>query len=352
MSRPYANEGLGESWRRRAVSIPAVLGRGTLYLALLPLVLVAAAVRDLGFGGRAPTLRLALFGALYVVAEFAGIVAAAAIWLVSGTWAGGSHAAYVERNLALQRVWAGTLFAGVQRLYSVRVETEGEEALTPTPFLLFVRHASLVDTLLPAALVSARHGVNLRYVLKRELLADPCFDLVGLRTPNVFVRRGSGDAKREAGFIHRLAAECPPEQGVLIYPEGTRFTAERRERALDRIEASGDAARLARARGLGHVLPPRTAGPHALLEARPDLAVVVMAHYGLDGLAKLGDFLDGSLVDRRIRVHYRRIPAAEIPSEREERIRWLDAEWARVDAWVAGQVAAASSAPGDQGDPA
>ncbi len=343
--RGYGDETWGETWRRRAVTLPAFTLGGLLYLALLPLVLGLAALRDLRFGRRRPTLRLALFGAFYVLCEGAGLLASIGIWLGSGTWLGASWERFEARNLALQRWWARALFAGVRRLYSVSLEVEGAEEVEGAPFLLFVRHASLVDTLLPANLVSDRHGVALRYVLKRELLLDPCLDVAGLRTPNVFVRRGTGDAKREVGFLHRLAVECPDSQGVLIYPEGTRFTPARLERALERIAASGDAERLARARLLNQVLPPRTAGPQALLEARPDRDVLFLAHVGLDGLAKVKHFLDGDLVGKRIRARFWRAPAASIPQERAARIEWLDAQWTRLDEWVERELSAQAEAP-------
>ena len=37
--------------------------------------------------------------------------------------------------------------------------------------------------------VSRRYHLRLRYVLKRELLWDPCLDIVGQRVPNIFVDR-------------------------------------------------------------------------------------------------------------------------------------------------------------------
>jgi hypothetical protein len=55
-----------------------------------------------------------------------------------------------------------------------------------------LRHASIGDTLLASALVGRPHGIFwLRYVLKRELLWDPCLDVVGNRLPHVFVDRAS-----------------------------------------------------------------------------------------------------------------------------------------------------------------
>jgi 1-acyl-sn-glycerol-3-phosphate acyltransferase len=311
-----------------------------LYLALSPLIVVGAALRDLRFGRRLPTLRLALFGAVYLACETLGLLASGALWVACGGGGAASRQRWERWNFALQRVWAGALFAAVRRIFALTLEVEGDAEVGDGPLLVFVRHASLADTLLPSNLLSIRHGLRLRYVLKRELLCDPCLDIVGQRLPNVFVQRGSGDGKREIDSIRRLAADLGDDEGLLIYPEGTRFSPARRARALERISASGETERLERARSLERVLPPRTGGPQALLETRPDADVLIVGHVGFDGLTKLHDFVDGSLVGRHLHVRFHRVPAAAIPRERPARIEWLDAEWARLDAWIQTTLAA------------
>ena len=66
---------------------------------------------------------------------------------------------------------------------------------------------ALAVVLLAAALLSRPHGVRLRYVLKRELLWDPCLDIVGHRLPNAFVRRGSRDTAGDVAAVRGLMAE-------------------------------------------------------------------------------------------------------------------------------------------------
>ena len=103
------------------------------------------------------------------------------------------------------------------------------------PVIVMMRHASIVDNLLPAGLVSLPHRIRLRYVLKKELLWDPVLDIGGQRLPNVFVRR-EGDSATEITRIRRLAIGLTERDGVLIYPEGTRFTAKKRDQAIRRLE--------------------------------------------------------------------------------------------------------------------
>lgn len=312
--------------------------------ALLPFALAVDAVRGRGL----VATRALAFGAVFLLCESGGLLAAGALWGVRGPWTGSPREGWLRANFRLQCLWARALFGAARRLFRLGVRVEGDDAAARGPLLLFARHASVVDTLLPAVFVSARHGVRLRTVLKRELLADPCLDVVGHRLPNAFVARGSARPEAEAAAIGDLARDLGPDEGVLIFPEGTRFTPAKRERALRRIEAGGNAARLARARRLQRVLPPRSAGPLALLDAAPDADAVFLAHVGLDGLVSPAEALSGRLLGRTVELCFWRVPRARIPADREERLAWLDAQWARVDAWVAarsagGDVAARAS---------
>jgi 1-acyl-sn-glycerol-3-phosphate acyltransferase len=315
---------------RRSVTIPAYLGLTGLALAALPVMLPLAAAVDLARASRFALSRTTLMVCAYLAMESAGIAAAAAAWLARPL-AGPRYAAW---NFRLQCLWGSGLFAAARRLYGLRLEEAGAEALAePAPILLLLRHASVADTLLPAVLVSSRTGRRLRYVMKRELLWDPCLDLVGQRLPNAFVRRGTGDAA-ETALVHRLALGLGPDEGVLLYPEGTRFTPQRRRRALDRIARSADAKLLERASSLQWLLPPRLGGVLALLDAAPGTDVVFGVHTGLEGVRSVADVAAGALIGRRIQVEFRRVSAGSIPASREQRIEWLYDQWAQLDAWL------------------
>jgi 1-acyl-sn-glycerol-3-phosphate acyltransferase len=320
---------------RRLVTIPTVLVLAAASVLLAPLWIPGLALADaLRPARRGAALRAGAMLAAFLQCEAAGLLASLALWLASLGRGAGARERFLARNLALQRWWATTLFEAAQRIYGMSLAVEGEDAVAPGPMLLFPRHASVADTLLPALLVSAPHGMRLRYVLKRELLVDPCLDVVGNRLPNVFVRRGSEDSEREIAAVAALGRGLGRDEGVLLYPEGTRFTAAKRERILERLRAAGDAARVAHAERLRHLLPPRRGGPLALLDAAPAADVVFCAHTGLEGAASLADLWRGDLVGRLVRVRFWRIPRAEIPAERAARSRWLDEWWERLDAWV------------------
>jgi 1-acyl-sn-glycerol-3-phosphate acyltransferase len=327
-------------WGRRALSLPAIFGGLALVVLGLPLWLALAALADLITGGarrRWPALRSVWLVLGYLFWTCFGVTAWAGAELISF---GLPRERYLRRLFRLQQIWARGLFSMARRALSLRVHVEEGFVPDEQPILLFVRHASLVDVLLPAVFVSGPHDVLLRYVMKREVLFDPAIDLVGQRLENAFVSRGKGSAEREEQAIRSLASGLGPREGVIVFPEGTRFSEEKRADSLARIRDSGDAARLARAEKLEHVLPPRSRGPLAVLDAARNADVIFLAHRGFDGAHGALDVLRGALIGRAIELKTWRVPRAQVPSEREACLVWLDTEWARVDAWIASRIAA------------
>ena len=322
-------------WARRAITLPLLVVVTVLWSSLLPATLGLAGIVDLVRGGPWPLVRCVAFLTIYLVCEVAGVTAAALLWLVRGPWTGAPRARFLGRNVALQAWWANVLYRGVERVFGVRTIVEGEDAIVPGPILVFIRHVSQADTLLPVVIVTRRHGIALRFVLKQELLWDPCLDIVGRRLPNAFVRRASGQSEREIAAVRRLMQDLGPRDGVLIYPEGTRFTPEKRMRVLEKLATRATPALVAQAARLRHVLPPHVGGPLGLLAANREADVVFCAHTGFEPAGSPADLLGGALVGVTIRVRFWRVPAAQIPSEDDARIQWLYEHWQCIDDWIA-----------------
>jgi 1-acyl-sn-glycerol-3-phosphate acyltransferase len=197
----------------------------------------------------------------------------------------------------------------------------------------------MIDTMLPAAYVVRPHGIKLKYVLKKELLLDPALDIGGNRLPNYFVDRGSSDSEAERNAIRKLATDLQPDEGVLIYPEGTRYSEEKRIRYTERLQ--GRPGRMGEvAARLRRVLPPRPGGTLALLESST-ADVVVLMHRGLEGFARVADMWKGHLVGSKIVAHFMRVARSDIPDGRADRVDWLFDLWANVDRWVVGEEALA-----------
>jgi 1-acyl-sn-glycerol-3-phosphate acyltransferase len=295
--------------------------------ALLPLLLPAALLIDLGVRrSRLVTTRLALWlpGAAWV--ESLGLLALGAVWVAT---AAGSPAR-LRATFAVQRGYTRAHFAWVALVFQVRLEVEGAAAATPGPVLVLINHTSLVDALLPAVVLANPFGLRLRYVLKEELLLEPCLDVAGHWLPNHFVARGGQDTAGELGRVAALAQGLTPSDGVVIYPEGTRFTRSKQARAREALAGVA----LERALTLRHTLPPRPGGTLALLEAAPRCDVLILAHRGLEGLVSLGDIWRGGLVGLRLEVKLWRERAEALPTTPEARRAWLAARWQQLDDWL------------------
>ena len=72
----------------------------------------------------------------------------------------------------LQVWWTGVLYGGMLKIFSMKVDLEGDEFLRKGPMLVFPRHVSTGDTIIPSGLILRPHNIFLRYVMKSELLWD------------------------------------------------------------------------------------------------------------------------------------------------------------------------------------
>lgn len=327
-------EPLLTTWGRRWLTVPVALLLGASAVAAAPLWAVVGLAWDAlaGEPRTRPRTRALAFFALYLACEAAGLLAAGFLWAATLGGRIGGPQRWREANAELQRRWSNALFHGSRRIFSMSVSTEGLALAEEAPFLLFARHASVADTVLAAAFVANPRRLLLRYVLKRELLWDPCLDVVGRRLPNAFVRRRGPGLDSEVAAVAGLAKDLDGRSGVLIYPEGKRFSDPRRDAAVAALGERGDTV-LARIAGtFRNVLPPKLRGPLALLDAAPGVDVVLLEHTGFEGAASFPEFWRGALVGGMLRVRLRRFAASQVPAEGRD--VWLYERWAEMDRWI------------------
>jgi 1-acyl-sn-glycerol-3-phosphate acyltransferase len=329
---------------RRLFTITAYFIAWMLWLACTPVWFTLAIFTDCFHGSQWVALRSAAVVTTYLTCEVLGITASGGLWLWQRLGRIDAER-WTDLHFRLQAWWGTTLFRAVVHFFGLRVEIEGADDadLGHGPYLLLVRHTSSGDTLLASAIVCGPHRFRMRYVLKREYLWDPCLDIVGNRVPNAFVDRFSDDSAREVRRLQEISQDLASRDGILIYPEGTRFSPEKRKRVLDRLREKGDVDMLAYAESLPCVLPPRLGGTLGILEVAPDADVVVCSHAGFEGAASLAEIWNGALINRVIRVRFRRIPHAEIPETRDARVAWLLEEWRRVGTWVENNQSASTA---------
>jgi 1-acyl-sn-glycerol-3-phosphate acyltransferase len=321
-------------WGRRAISITVVLLMIALYLAALPLTLTLAVVADI-VRQRGWILVRSLFAVgWYLLCYGGGLLGLGATWLCSGVWAGASQERFVRWTQGIAMLWARGLYEGSSRIFGARTEVEGDERLGDEgPILLFIRHVSVGDVVIPLKFVSASHGMNLNHVLKSELMLDPCIDIAGHRWRNVYINRRSRNSRKEIELTGLTAERLGKKEGVVIWPEGTRFTPSKREKVLESL-ARKNPELYREASTLKNVLPPRTGGPLALLEHNERADAVFCAHTGLDATQHIRSFFNGSLLGATVRIKFWRVPFPEIPEGREARVKWLYHWWRVVDAWI------------------
>jgi 1-acyl-sn-glycerol-3-phosphate acyltransferase len=334
--------------RARGITIELVLF--VLVTVLSPVLLTGALLVDvvLWLARRKPfmAIRLVAMAWWFLLGEIRGFTTLGLIWLASG-----GHDSH-KRRFRVYRLrwsWAAGHIGGVRVLFGLKFEVEGLDDAAPAPVMVFIRHASIIDNMLPDTVLGRTHGIALRYVLKRELQMLPTIDIGGHMVPTNFVRRGSGDTAKELENLRLLAVDLDPEEGILIYPEGTRWTAAKLARAQEIVRERQPEVAVYADR-LVNLLPPRLGGPLALLEAAPELDVVFCGHVGLDGFEYISDIWRGGLVGTTVRIKFWREPAVSIPDDREGRIRWLYDNWQKMDDWIGAQSAHQSLIPGGSAD--
>lgn len=312
--------------RRRLVTTSIYAVSWLLLTLLSPLWLVLGLLLGLARRRSFIVVRLLLFAWFYFGLELIALVLVARIFVTRPRGEGREEGLY-----RLQAWWANLTLSVAAKALALKVIVDGAECAVPGPTILLVRHASILDTLLPSVYVQRPHRYRVRYVLKQELLFDPCIDVVGNALPNYFVDR-TGDLGRELEGIRALVRNLGAD-GVLIFPEGTRFSQGKRKKALKKLDAVAS-PHLPVARRLSHVLPPKPAGVLTLLEELPSVDCVFLAHTGLEAFAKIKDLLNGDVVASTVYVQLWRVDANDIPKGSDERLRWLYSEWEKVNTFV------------------
>lgn len=334
--QPYNKERLVARWVRRAITIPLVYLLTTLAWAALPGLLVPLLAVDLVTRRRFALCRAALFLCLVLAVESVSLLVVLAVWLINLPIRGARQQRFLRHNAWLQTRFCTTLYRLAEWTYGMR--TVCPAAVPPpgaAPLLVLVRHASTADTLLPVVLLAAQGGHFLRYVLKRELLLDPCLDIVGNRLPNYFVRRGGDDSAAELRQLLALAADMGRGEALVIYPEGTRFTPTKRTRVLARLRERGPSRALQLAEELQHTLPPLQKGPLALLAENRGADLLIIGHTGLEVTGSLPALFGGGLIGQTVHVFLRHIPFAELPQDPDAQAELLAALWREVDQFIA-----------------
>lgn len=327
---------------RRLILAPLVIVVTVAVVVTLPVWLLVVAAASL----RLPPpqrrgVRLVWFGVAWLVLECGALLACLGLWVAGGFGGRLRRDEYQARHYALIRWFLSRVYGTAERVFRLTVTVdeppltaEEQAARLTRPVIVLSRHAGPGDSFLLVYHLLALYRRKPRIVMKAALQYDPSLDVLINRLPNAFVPRRAA----ESGIldeITRLASTMNDDDALVIFPEGGNFTPRRRRLAIRRLEEKGLTTEAARARGLDHLLPPRPNGAIAAIEACPAADVIFVAHTGLDDLITVGDVWRRLPLSARITAKWWRVPAADVPPDRESRIRWLFDQWETIDAWIA-----------------
>jgi len=327
---------------RRIIGITAEVVAFVLITVLFPVLLLLAAIVDLTLWlrRRKPWVAVRLLPAIwcFLFGEIEALLKLPVIYVLTGGPFGTGSIRRRRWIYALRIRWARNHLGAVRILFGLKFDVEGLELTATGPFILMIRHASILDNLLPDVLIGRTFGTGVRFVIKQEIRALPAIDIGGRWIPTVFIKRGSPDPTTEIAAVRDLTHAMSPGEIVGFYPEGTRPTPEKIARAQEIIsERQPHIAPYAER--LNHLLPPRMGGPLALIdEAAAGTDMVFCAHYGFDGIRTVADIWDGDLVGATIRVRFWRFSGDQMPEGEEARTEWLFDRWQTLDDWVGEQI--------------
>lgn len=326
-------------WVRRTVVDPLFVPVAAALAAVLVVVL-ALSVLLLPFDRRRRLFRLTCWALTYLALDVWLVLAGAVLWLRFLRRRGAEdERRWTAANRGLLQTALVRLMAVSRRSVGFSVEIDPD--VPPMrdvrrPVLLLARHAGPGDSFALVWLILDSWGRTPRVVLKDVLLWDPGLDVVLTRLSGCFLPSRSGAGDDNAERVAATAAELRAGDVLLLFPEGGNWTQNRQRRAVRRLWRSGRGRTARQAEVRPDVLPPRPMGTAAVLASRHDIDVVVVAHTGLDRLTTVREVWNAVPVDAEpMRVHWWRVPSAAVPHAEDDVVGWLNAEWGRVQRWVA-----------------
>lgn len=315
---------------RRVLLAPFVVLLCLVLVALSPVVLAVTLVVDVVWRGGLGLSRLAAFAVVYLLGEALMIVSLFVLWIASGF----GLVRLASAHYALLRGWLRMVSAAATSLLGLEIEILEPPPPRPGPLLVFGRHAGAGNSLMMIRTLMLRFGRRPRVVMLAFLQWDPVIDVVAHRLPSLFIEHDPEKSEHYVEQIGALARGMGNEDAFVLYPEGHDFTERLRVRVIASLKRRGLHGAAAKAESWERVLPPRHKGPLAAIQAAPDADVVLVAHTALEEVGSLRQLHNRIPLKRPIKAHYWRVPAAEVPHERDALIAWLYGWWETIDDWI------------------
>ncbi len=321
---------------RRPLTITAWLVMSIVCLVLSPVLLILGAITA-AVTNRPQALVFVRLVIAYFASELSMLVACGGLWLASGF--GWQIRSSWSRRLHYRLLgwFVHSVVARALALLDIEVAPEPSPQAARSlegnrPLLFFSRHAGPGDSVLMVDLLMTRYERLPSVVFNDALLIDPCVDLIAHRLPHAGL--DTSDPEECETRIKEVSAQLSPRGLLLLFPEGGNFTAERRQRSIQKLRSKGRRREAAAGQAMTHMLPPHPAGALAALGGNPNADVIFGAHTGLGLAAFPRDLWRHPPIGRTLKTRMWLAPATERPRDPDEQARWLYDWWKRLDDWV------------------
>jgi 1-acyl-sn-glycerol-3-phosphate acyltransferase len=223
----------------------------------------------------------------------------------------------IYRLAVIIDAWWISRVLGIQIEITDEADVLGSLSRSQRPVVI-CNHQSWFDIFLLQTLISSR-GPILKFVVKVELLWVPVLGWICLvlNFPRLN-RKGDGESRSmDLRQVETAALRLGGEPGgLLIFPEGTRFSPTKRE--------SGQSGYL-------HLLNPKPGGFAMIRKTMPDDTTILDVSIRYDqGDADIWRCMSGGV--RRIRIRVESWPMQDVENVAE----WLHTRWSVKDLWLNG----------------
>ena len=240
-----------------------------------------------------------------------------------------NHRTLVDFSSAVLRTWFSIFMGHLEHFGGLTLQLTGDAFHPNESALVICNHRSWADTVVIYSLARQvrMHG-DVKFLAKRPLLLFPIYGFAGwILDVVIFIKRQSTSAGRRMTKVFSNLTDPRRERApywLISYLEGTRFTREKREKAIQ-------FAKDRNLKVLDQLLQPRTKGFIATVQALRGNATAVyditIGYQESDKREMSPTFKEmyflASMTNRVIHVHQRRIPLNEVPEDEEELKQWI-----------------------------
>jgi len=228
-----------------------------------------------------------------------------------------SRRACRDANRWLYDKWGGMCVYFSTRINGMRLVVTGDEIPRHENVILMANHQEMADVpfLWDYAGLKGRVG-DMKWMVKDSLKYAPGIGIGMMFLEMVFVKRNWAEDREYVRKLFSTYREDRIPLWLMTFPEGTRFTPEKLDKAHKRAQAMG-------IEPFRHVLPPRTKGfVAAVVGLRDYIDAVYDVTIGYEqGAPTLWQFIEG--LPKVAHMHVRRFPIATLPQGEEELGAWL-----------------------------